>query len=245
MQLKYLGAMALFCGLAMSFTVNANAQTERTISVMGTSTTQVVPDLVVWKISTTSSSQNLTSAKNESDRKIKAVLATAHALGISPKDTQTGHLAIQRIYEHGKFPTQRGATSYRVTRDVSLIQRDATQFDKVLTRLIQATDMEVRYTLESSQLTFLRDQTRLNAVKAAQNKASEMAGALGVKLGRVLSINEDAHRGDFHQPITNSVNFHQHEEKYGRFRGVPPEQPTLAPGTIDLKVSVAAVFELR
>ncbi len=245
MSPKALRVLVLASCFLCIMAANANAKTERTVSVVGTATTQVVPDMVVWKISTTSSNKKLSVAKAESDRKIKAVLNTARSLGVAHQDIQTGHMAVQRIYDHGKFTSQRGLRSYRVTREVTITQREISRFDEILSKLIQASDMEVRYTLESSILTSIRDETRLKAVKAAKKKAKAMAGALGAGLGKVLTLTEDSYRGGYNQPITNTVNWYENGNDYGRAKSIPQEPSTMAPGTIDVKVSVATVFELR
>ena len=231
--------------LLVGFASTAHAKTERTVSVMGTATTQVVPDMVVWKLTTTSINKNLSTAKAESDRKIQAVLQAARSMGVAHQDLQTGQLAIQRTYDHAKFSTRRDIQKFRVTRELTITQRDIKRFDEILTRLIKASEMEVRYTLKSSELTELRDQTRLKAVVAAQEKARAMAGALGAKIGRILTMTEDNYRGGYNELLTNSVSWHENESSYGRQKSIPQDPATLAPGTINVKVSVATVFELR
>ena len=97
----------------------------------------------------------------------------------------------------------------------------------------------------SSILTSIRDETRLKAVKAAKKKAKAMAGALGAGLGKVLTLTEDSYRGGYNQPITNTVNWYENGNDYGRAKSIPQDPSTMAPGAIDVKVSVATVFALR
>lgn len=236
---------AILLLVLIGFTSSAHAKSERTVSVMGTATTRAVPDMVVWKLTTTSINKNLATAKAESDRKIQAVLQAARSMGVAHQDLQTGQLAIQRIYDHAKFSTRRDIQKFRVTRELTITQRDIKRFDEILTRLIKASEMEVRYTLKSSKLTELRDQTRLKAVVAAQEKARAMAGALGAKIGRILTMTEENYRGGYNELLTNSLSWHENESSYGRQKSIPQDPATLAPGTIEVKVSVATVFELR
>lgn len=226
---------------ALGLGAPASAKSERTISVTGTAVTHAMPDTVVWTLTTISAHPNLISAKRDSDRQVKSILAAARSLGVVPKDIQTGFLSVNREYEHGKFTSRRTLKNFRVAREITIRQRDITQFDTFLTKLIESSEMEVHYTLESSKITSLREKTRLDATAAARYKAAAMAGALGSKLGPILTINEKGQHGSFHKQTTNTVTWNQYD---GRMAALT-ETSSFAPGTIEVMVSVATVFELR
>ncbi|MEC9465742.1 MAG: SIMPL domain-containing protein [Myxococcota bacterium] len=211
------------------------------MSVIGTATVHAVPDTVVWKLTTVSTHPNLVSAKRDSDIQVKSILKAAVSLGVSTNDIQTGFLSVEREYEHGKFTSRRTFKNFRVAREVTLRERDITQFDQFLTRLVESSDMEIHCTLESSELTSLQEKTRLEAMQAARAKAAAMAGALESQLGNILTIREEGQRGGFQTPATNTVSWKQYD---GRMT-VLPANSSFAPGTIEVTVSVATVFELR
>jgi uncharacterized protein YggE len=242
MLIKPSHIIAITSLVLLGFANNASAKPERTISVMGTALTRAVPDTVVWHITTGAANPSLISAKSESDRKMKSILSTARALGVAPADMQTGYLSVNREYEHGKFTRSRTFKQFRVAREITIKERDISRFDTFLAKLIEASDMEVHYTLESSKLTEFRDQTRLDAVVTARKKANAMAGALGAELGQVLTITERSLQGSHLNATTNTVTWNDNK---GSSYEMEANTTTFAPGTIEVKVSVATVFQLR
>lgn len=209
----------------------------RHVAVTGTSTTRVQPDTVVWQINVRRANRELAKAQAECDDALKKVLALQTELKLKPEDIQTGHMSIQKIYDHDATGNQTSFRHFMVDRHVTLRQRDISRFDTILAKLIAAEDIEVGYSLESSELTAIRTKTRLDAVKAARTKAAEMTELLGAKLGRVLRIAEPQ---EFHgmPMMTNS------------FRGAAKAESdegggTFAPGTIEVKVSIDVAFEIE
>ena len=135
-------------------------------------------------------------------------------------------------------------TSFRhfeVVRSVTLRQHDTTQFDDMLARLVGTADIEVSHHLESSEYHKLRAQTRLEAVKAAREKAAAMTELLGAKLGRALRIAEP--RENWSSPyggFASNMAFSAPRE------AEPDEAPgTFAPGAIEVKVSIEVDFEIE
>ena len=107
-------------------------------------------------------------------------------------------------------------------------------------QLVAASDVEVSYSLESSEYHALRTKTRLDAVKAARKKATEMTELLGGKLGRVLRIAEP--RESYGSSSFNNSNFISSVPRQAE----PDEAPgTFAPGAIEVKVSIEVAFEIE
>jgi len=169
---------------------------ERKISVSGTASTQVVPDLINWSISTSYESTNLVEAKESSDRKSKSILALASELGVKPEDVQTGYVNISRKYdqdEHGRRPDFKG---FRVRRGFTLKQHDLARFDEFLSKLVSSAEMEVGFSLTSTTMTELRWDTRVKAVKIAKDTAVAMAETAGQNLANRLNcVSRDRKKG--------------------------------------------------
>jgi len=210
----------------------------RSISVSGTALLKAAPDQVVWHIQLSDFDKDMRKAKQRSDEKVKAVLALRKPLGIGPHDLDTGQLRISREYERGQHG-QRGAFKhYRVSRSVTIRQKDLKRFDEYLDKLIASSEMEVSFSFESSQIHKLRADARLKAMAEAKKKAAAMADVVGAKLGKVLVINEHSPKRSYFSPMSNAAFSHS----------APPVDAAsdrFVPGAISVQVSVYVMFELQ
>ncbi len=213
---------------------------ERTISVTGTAVTHTVPDIVVWHVTTTSEHRDLGRAKEDSDGQMKALLATARELGVEDKDMQTGYLSVAKEYDHDHYGNQGAFKQFRVTRQITIKERDTSQFDAFLTGLIRSADMEVRYTLESSRIHEIRAETRLKSVALAREKAQAMASELGANIGDVMLVEEQSDWG-YGPMLANNWSW----DDRGDTAAIDATDGTFAPGSIEVRVSVGTTFELR
>jgi uncharacterized protein YggE len=212
----------------------------RHVAVTGTSVARVQPDTVVWHVNIRRMNKELAKAQSECDEGVKKVLALRTELKLKPEEAQTGYLSVQKIYDRDQAGNQTSFRHFQVERSITLRQRDASRFDAVLAGLIAASDVEVSYSLESSEYHDLRAKTRLEAVKAARKKATEMTELLGGKLGRVLRIAEP-------QESWGSSLYSNSNSAFSAQRAAEPDQApgTFAPGAIEVKVSIEVAFEIE
>lgn len=232
-----LSLLASACAAPSMPALAPGAPPPRTVSVAGTATTRVTPDTVLWQVRTTSTDPNLVRAKEASDAQMQAILKTARELGVSDTGLQTGHLEVQKEYEREQYGDQGRFKHFRVTRQLTIKQRGTERFDAFLTGLVQSADMDVSYGLTSSKLVGLRAETRLKAVAAARDKASAMAVELGERLGPVLQLEEAGEPGYGRREMANNVSLESLK--------LDGAGGTFAPGTIEVRVSVGAVFALE
>ncbi|HEX5104550.1 MAG TPA: SIMPL domain-containing protein [Pirellulaceae bacterium] len=211
----------------------------RHVSVTGTAIARVQPDTVVWNVTIRRTDQDLATAQKACDEGVRKVLALRNELKLKSEDVQTGYLSVEKVYDRDRAGNITSFRHFEVVRTVTLRQHDTTQFDDVLARLVGAADIEVSHHLESSEYHKLRAQTRLEAVKAAREKAAAMTELLGAKLGRVLRIAEP--RENWSSPgFASNMAFSAPRQ------AEPDEAPgTFAPGAIEVRVSIETDFEVE
>jgi len=194
---------------------------------------------VVWNVTVRRTNRELAKAQADCDEGVKKVLALRTELKVKPEDAQTGYLSIEKVYDRDRAGNQVSFRHFEAVRILKLRQRDTKQFDDVLARLVDASDVEVHYQLESSEYHKQRTQTRLEAVKAAREKATAMTELLGAKLGRVLRIGEPKEASSPYSSVSNVA--------YSAPRQAEPDQApgTFAPGAIEIKVSIEVDFEIE
>jgi uncharacterized protein YggE len=235
---------ALFLGLMTLFTLSTQAVAEsftRSVSVTGTAVAKVKPDVVVWSVNVTSTNTNLKIAREANDEVTRKVFALRADLEIDAKDVQTGNLSIRKVFERDRSGNQGAFRHYSFQRSIVLRQRDTAKFDDVLQQLTGMEDVQISYSLESSDYHKIRRETRLRAVTVAKEKAAEMTSLLGAKLGHVLAIDESSAGRDNRRTLgTSNTMF---------FSGTPAEPDdiagTFAPGSIQIRVSVDVRFAIE
>lgn len=208
----------------------------RYVSVMGTATSKVQADTVVWHIQIRRMNKDLAKAQAESDEGVKKVLALKSELNLTPEDLQTGYMSIQKVFDRDQFGNQTTFRHFEINRSVTIRQRDISRFDAVLAKLISTADIDVNYTLESSELQATRNKTRLEAVSAARKKATEMTELLGAKIFRVLRIVE---------PPEHAVPYMPNVMTMSRQGAAEGADSSFVPGTIEVKVSIEVAFEIE
>lgn len=175
----------------------------------------------------------------ECDQVVKNLLGLRGELQLKPEDVQTGNLSIQKIYDRDQAGNQTSFRHFLVDRTVTLRQSDTNHFDELLARLVANMDIEVGFSLQSSEYQAMRAKTRLDAVKAAQQKAAAMTELLDAKLGRVLRIGEPQ---ESHGSLFNTANNY-----ISAVRTAEADQTsgTFSPGEIEIRVSIEVTFEIE
>lgn len=228
----------LSCGLVSAEEIKLSP---RHVSVTGTSVARVQPDIVVWHVNVRRVNKELAKAQAECGATVDKVLGLRTELKLKPEDAQTGYLSVQKIYDRDQAGNQTSFRHFLVDRSITLRQRDTSRFDDVLARLMEAGDVEVSYSLESSAYHELRKSTRLEAVKQAREKAAAMTELLGGKLGRALRIAEPQETwGSF-----NSLSSSNSAFSAPRLAESDDAPGTFAPGAIEVKVSIEVAFEIE
>jgi uncharacterized protein len=211
----------------------------RHVSVTGTTVARAQPDIVVWQVTVRRWNRELAKAQDDCDAAVKKVLDLRGQLKIKPQDAQTGYLSVQKIYDRDQAGNQTSFRHFEVVRTITIRQQGTQVFDEVLAKLMETGDVEVSYHLESSEYHKLRAQTRLEAVKAAREKAAAMTELLGAKLGRVLRIAEPSESYSPFSSISNTA--------YAAPRQAEPDEAagTFSPGAIEIRVSIEVDFEIE
>src|SRR5207248_3277100 len=81
---------------------------------------------------------------------------------------------------------------YEVSKTIAIVLRDISKFDVLLWDVLKAGVTKVsNVEFRDSQIRKHKDQARIMAIKAAQEKANLLAREIGQTIGPAYSINED------------------------------------------------------
>ncbi len=206
----------------------------RIVRVVGTAEVKVAPDRAIIELGVQKQDPNAGAAKRAADAAARHILAALSANGIDEKDVQTTYLSLQP-----EAYTRKGVrVSYFVAQQtLSVTVRDLTKLDGLLEAIVQAGGNRIdSITYETSDLRKYRDQARDLAVKAAREKASALAQALGQEVGKAYSIDEVVDPFSAGVMTNSSLDYERREKALA---------PSLAPGQKTISASVTVSFDLN
>lgn len=196
-----------FAVLILALTgTGAYAQEEpRTIFVSGTADFEVEPDFINWEVELRDSDPDPLKAKGLNDARYKMLLKLAKDLDIEPSDVVIGEVSIDKQFKRNK-DKEYVFTGYIVSREVVVIQRAFDDFDEMLERLA-GFKVEFNVSYGSTKVYEVKRKAQLAAVEAARDKAQAIAGVLGQRVGKPLSIiDHDADMGfDLNDALSNTA----------------------------------------
>jgi uncharacterized protein len=190
--MKTLTAATLAIALALPFAAPAVAQEAMPpmINVTGTGTVEAAPDIATLMIGVTTQGETAAAALAANTSALDAVLARLTAAGVAPADMQTSNLSLNPNWT-GYENNNPVISSYIASNMLTITIRNLDTLGAVL----DASVADGANTLNG--LTFavadpkpLLDEARKEAVADARAKATLLAEAAGVKLGKIVSIAE-------------------------------------------------------
>ncbi|GHU76545.1 SIMPL domain-containing protein [Clostridia bacterium] len=190
--LRNLLLATLVCALMLTLSSAALADTGNgtNMSVNGTATVSLEPDYARVTAGYASQNIDIRFAREETALKMDGIIKSLTALGIDDKDIATSSFTVESMYDYSKNYSE--VVGYRVNSSVTITVRDIERVAAVLNAVFEAGSnqsygLEFRSTKEGEAY---REALK-TAIAVAKEKATLMAEAAGVPLGRLVAINEN------------------------------------------------------
>ena len=235
-------AAVLLALTAAALTTSAQEKSDPPlVTVAGEAEVSVSPDEVVFDVTVQTFSKVLKTAKTQTDEQLKALIALARRNGVAEADTQTDRIEVRPQFRGND--SSRTFLGYWVRKDLVVTLRDMSRAEALLSEMLDFNVWRVNsVTFQTSELRKHRDAARALAMKAAQEKASALAGAVGQKIGRAYSIEEETPTGRPQmQNFSTNAFIIEGEERSGG----ADSAGTLALGQIRISARVTVRFELE
>lgn len=167
-----------------------NNQTPSTININTSSELKQAPDMATISASVITQSKNAKTAMAENSVRMNAALNAMKAAGIVDRDLQTSgiNLQPQYVYEENKPPKISG---YQVTNTLTIRVRAMDKIGNVLDTLVAQGVNNItgpNFGIDNPELGL--DKAREDAMKKAIDRANLYAKVAGMKVKRVITINE-------------------------------------------------------
>ncbi len=202
------------------------------LTVVGTGTVEAEPEIAYITLGVDLKGDSPGSVVNVASTRMDGVLGALKAAGVEEKDIHTVgyNLWVEQRYDpQTDQPT--GVVEYHIVHTVRLTVRDLGKVGALLAAAVEAganTIGEVAYSVADPEK--LATEARRKALADAQKKAQEMAAALDINLGKVLSVSESG--GWVPVPVKAVGD--------GGYEAAVP----LPAGSFSVSISVVVIYEL-
>lgn len=193
-------AKIIYSTLAIALLANATIAADdlipRTITVSGQGTASGAPDMATINTGVTTKDPVAKEALARNSRAMKKIIELLKSRNIGDKDIQTSGFSVYPEYR--RQPRSGGAQSnviegYRVSNNVSVKVRNISRLGEILDALVEAGSNQISgVSFSVSEPRPLLDEARKQAVDDARGRAELYAAATGVRVGKVISISEQA-----------------------------------------------------
>jgi len=222
---------------------DAAAAQPRTITTSGEAVVYVTPDEVQVTFGIETFDPDLDKAKAANDERGNRFVKSVTALGVEPKNLQTDHLSIEIQYRNR---TWEGIGGYMARRTYSVKLTDTKLFEKLMnTGLKNGANQLLGFEFRTTQLRQHRDRARKMAIKAAREKAVDLAAELECGIGKPRTISEAG--GYYGMQSFRYGNMMAQAQN--AMQQMPPgdgggENESLALGQIGIHAQVSVTFDL-
>ncbi|MFM8745149.1 MAG: SIMPL domain-containing protein [Aestuariivirga sp.] len=192
MQRLFLAAAGLASLLAVSTPGFADeARMPRTITLSGHGETKAAPDMAFVTSGVVTAGATAADALAANTQSMNSLFAALKEAGIAEKDMQTSNFSVQPRYDFNNGTAPPKLVGYEVSNTVTVTIRKLAGLGPLLDRLVTAGSNQIQgigFMVSAPDVAL--DAARQLAAADATRKAKVYAAAMGVDLGKVISISE-------------------------------------------------------
>jgi uncharacterized protein len=203
------------------------------LSVSAQAEARQVPDVATLSTGVVTQASDANAAMRANATQMDKVMAAIKAAGIADRDIRTSGINLNPQYKYveNQSPT---ITGYQASNTVDIKVRDLSRLGKVLDALVASGANQVNGpSFEIDQPEPVYDQARRDALEKAQARAQMYAKALGLRVRRIVSIDEG---GGYRPPMPMPM--------MAMSRAKAESDTAVAPGETTLSANLNVVFEL-
>ena len=175
---------------------NKENKQQSTISVFGTGTVLVQPDVIQMNITLSNVAQTTRTAQEEVSRMVRQALSIIKNESIEDKNISTASLTFSSEYEYTNRRILVGQRAeQRITFSIENINSDNEKVSRIIDQLIGINGIElnqINFSVKNNTEYFIR--SRELAFEKAVEKASQYAELSSLKIKKVLSISEEGYQ---------------------------------------------------
>ena len=205
----------------------------RIIKVSGQGESSAAPDMATIQTGVTIQAKTAVEAMDENNAAVEKIMADLKGMNVAEKDMQTSQFSVQPVYDRGDRGQRKpDIIGYRVSNQLRVRVRDLDNLGGLLDTVIRSGSNQISgISFGVDDSTAVMNEARVKAVANAKARAELYAKAAGVRVGKVISIDEQ--QSVFPPPVM-----------YGRSMEMKAGSVPIATGEQDFKANINVTFEL-
>jgi uncharacterized protein YggE len=228
-------AAAYGCSLAQAQTPPDDDELRRSITVSGTGSVRVKPDLATATVGVSKTSPKLSEAKSAADAAIAKVRTALRNAGVAAEDIQTVQYQIYRVQANPQAGVRE--PYWKVVHMLLARTKKPDTIASIVDAAVGAGATDVQNVAFSvDELAPHRTKSRELAIRAAREKAQHLASLLGIGVGEVVSVMEVGE--SYPVQMAANVRFDMAGEGFGGGSGI-------SGGQVEVNTTVQVVFGIR
>lgn len=209
-------------------------QPETTVSISATGTVEREPDIAIMTTGVQTEAKTAAEAVANNAVQMTSVFKAVEAAGIAKKDMQTSNFSLNPRYDYSSRGSSPRLTGYTASNQLSITVRDLDNLGETMDAIVSAgsnTFNGLRFGLDDPAEA--QDEARRDAMQEARERAELYAAAAGLKVKRIVTINESGGYNPGPMPMMQA-----------RAAMESDVSTPIATGEVGYSITVNVVFEL-
>lgn len=217
---------------------------DNTISVSATGKVKSVPDVAIISLGVTSQGATAKVVQDDAATKINKITEYVKSLGVAKEDVTTSQASVNPRYDYqnGQNKINGFESTQTVTVKVRGVDKSSDTANKILAGAVDNGANQIygsQFTIDDPES--LKQDARKDAIAKAKVKAQELAEAAGIKLGKVVSVQD----GEGYYPPMPLYATDAVMGKGGAVAERSAVAPNIEPGSQEVVQTVTLVFEVK
>jgi uncharacterized protein YggE len=204
------------------------------VTVTGSGEASARPDMATVQVGVVTEGASASEALKKNSEAMAGLMQSLTGQGIAEKDIQTTNVSVNPRYSNLRSGESMHIVGYEASNNVQAKIRQLSKLGEILDDVVEKGANRMHGVAFSvAEPNPILDQARQKAIQDAHRKADLYATAAGVKLGRVLLIEEQSHHLPRMEPMM-----------MGRATMAVPAVP-VASGEQEFRVSISVTYALE
>ncbi|WBL26928.1 SIMPL domain-containing protein [Zunongwangia sp. HGR-M22] len=221
--------LVLLLAVITSMGVNAQNSAERNVvNVNGEGTVNVVPDQVTISSRIETEGLNAEDVKKENDEIANNIFKYLKSQGVAEKNIQTEYVNLNKRTDYNTKEE-----TYVANQSISIKLENLKNYEKIMQGLLKNGLNRINsVSFSSSNMEEYQKEARKKAVLDAKQKAEDLVAPLDQEIGKAVMISESSQNN---YPVMRMAEMKSSQSS---------DQQTIAPGEMEISVSVTISFQL-
>ena len=213
-----------------------SVEKQSTFDVTGEGSATAIPNVAQVNLGITINKPSVSAAQEEANQVINSITKSLKDNGVKDENIKTQNYSVNPQYDFRN--SGRTLIGYTVSANLRVKITDFAKLNQAIDSAVSLGANQVggiTFTLSDQSREQAEEQARIEAVAKAKQKAQSLSRAAGVKLGRIVNIQENAFRQP--PPIFRSLEATAIDEG-------PDREPTqIQPGSTEVNLTVTLSYE--